>query len=251
MENPLFLEFCLWLIHSTKVTSFPWEVETVREPLVTYIVGKIDRQYLHLNYIYALNMTDGLDPMVLDLAKDVLSRCSKTECLTLRSYWPIDELLSAVDPSLWCSQIHIICLDSHIYKRRELPERELQLLVRLDKWTNPLEMLPAVLEYCYRAKRRPCIDIDLAYDASLDLSGLFQINDIHQLHVRGFWEGAHVSCDQDIPPCPSLRQLSVERLENGDDVLSGLRKAIQDGHLPNLNYLGFPDCSFKIKGIPV
>ena len=46
LTNPLFLEFCLWLMQSTELTSFPWKVEMVREPLVTYIVGKIDKEVL-------------------------------------------------------------------------------------------------------------------------------------------------------------------------------------------------------------
>ena len=70
-----------------------------------------------------------------------------------------------------------------------------------------------------------------------------------QLHVDCLQSGAHVSCNQDIPSCPSLTQLSLKHLKNGDDVLSALRKAIQRGHLPSLNYLGFYYCSFKTEGI--
>ena len=41
----------------------------------------------------------------------------------------------------------------------------------------------------------------------------------------------------------------MKHLKNGDDVLSALCKAIQKGHLPNLNYLDFHDCSFMTEGI--
>ena len=135
-------------------------METVREPLVTYIVAEIDHEHLNFHYeFFALNMTFSLGPMVLDLVRDVLSRCSEIKSLALPSSWPVDDLLSAVNPSLWCSQIHIICLDSHLYKRTELRERELLLQIRLDKLKNPLEVLPLVLEYCYCAKRGSCIDV--------------------------------------------------------------------------------------------
>ena len=109
-------------------------------------------------------------------------------------------------------------------------------------------MLHAALKYC-GAKRCPCIDIVVARDSHLELSELLQINHIHQLHVNCIWKGARVSCNQDIPPSPSLRQLSVYCLKNGDDVLSGLSKAVQEGHLANLNYLNFHSCSFNREGI--
>ena len=247
LTNPLFLEFCLWLMNSTELTSFPWEVETVREPLVTYLVGKIDKQNLDLDHeFYALNMTDGLDPMVLDLMKDVLSRCSNTECLTLDISLPVDELLSTVDPCLWDSQIHTLCLVKNFschYRKPPQPERE--LLIRLDNLQNPLEMLHVALKYCYRAERSPGIGLGMARDSSLELSELLHIKGMCQLHVDCGEEGAGVSCHQDIPHCPSLRQLSVTHFENGDDVLSALRKAIQRGRLPNLNYLDFYGSSFE------
>ena len=266
LMNPLFLEFCLWLMHSTELTSFPWEAETVQEPLVTYLVGKIDGQCLALGNLQkdfpalymeynetALNLGyDIIDSNpVLDLIQEVLLRCSKIECLAIPISWPVDELLSVVDQCLWDSQIHTLCLSrcwSGCYQRPKLRERE--LLIHLHELENALNlvMLHAALKYC-GAKRYPCIDILMGPDCHLELSEFFQINEIRQLHVRALPDESHISCSQDIPPCPSLRQLSVEYFEDVDDVLSGLRKAIQGGHLPNLNYLGFPKCSFNTEGI--
>ena len=253
LTNPLFLEFCLWLMNSTELTSFPWEVETVREPLVTYLAGKIDNEDLNLERHYkdfpALDMATVSDPRVLDLMKDVLSRCSEIERLSIPISWPVDDLLSVVDRHLWGSQIHTLCLfrDYTIFSDK-LQQPQKELLIHLIDLPKPLEMLAAALKYCYRAKRRPCIRVEVDRNSYLDLSEFFQINEIHQLHVNCYGEWTRVSCNQDIPSCPSLRQVSVRYLKKGDDVLSGLRKAIQEGHLPNLNYLSFESCSFNREG---
>ena len=254
LTNPLFLEFCLWLMNSTELTSFLWEVETVREPLVTYIVEKIDKQDLHLydlgDDFFALNMKFGPDPMVLELMKDVLSQCSKIKCLALPISWPVDELLSAVNPCLWESPIHTLRLfGDYTFFSDNLQKREEELQINLVHLHKPLEMLHIALKYCYRAERCPCIHIDVARNFHLELSELLQIKGIRQLHVNCHVKGALVSCHQDISSCPSLRQLSVRCLKNGDDVLSGLRKAFHWDYLPKLNYLDFEGCSFKTEGI--
>ena len=263
LTNPLFLEFCLWLIHSTELTSFPWKVETVREPLVAYLVGKIDKEYFDLKRLCsefpALHMAhrsywghDVIDRnrMVFNLMKDVLSQCSKIESLALDNSCPVDELLSAVDPSLWHSQIYTLqlCEDfSDSSGKPEQPERE--LLIYLHDLQETPEMLRVALKYCYRAERHPCVRINVAGYSLLELSELFQINDIRQLHVHRYREGACVTCYQDIASCPSLRQFSVHNWKRGDDVLSALRKAIQRKYLPNLNHLSLWHCSFNREGI--
>ena len=77
--------------------------------------------------------------MVLHLIKDVLSRCSKIERLSIPISWPFDELLSAVNPSLWDSQMHTLCL----IRDYAVPSHKLQLpgefLIHLNKLENPLE----------------------------------------------------------------------------------------------------------------
>ena len=49
----------------------------------------------------------------------------------------------------------------------------------------------------------------------------------------------------DIPPCPTLRYLSITHLINADNVLMALFQAIQTGHMPKLNYLDISGCSFQ------
>ena len=145
--------------------------------------------------------------------------------------------------------MHTLCLVTDYAVLSHKPQLPGELLIHLKELKNPLEMLHAALKYC-GAKRYPCIDICAAPDSHLELSEFFQINHVHQLHVDcTFGRGTRVSCNQDIPSCPSLRQLSLTWLRKGDDVLSALRKAIQDCRLPNLNYLSFNHCSFNTEGI--
>ena len=196
LTNPLFLEFCLWLMNSTELTSSPWEVEKVREPLATYIVGKIDNEIVDSERLSrdfpALDIATGSDlghdvidrnQMVVNLMKDVLSRCCKIESLALDISWPVEELLSAVNPRLWDSQMHTLCLVRDSIFRSHGPQQpERELLIHLVKLENSLKMLHAALKYC-GAKRYPCIDINMEGNSHLELSKLFQIKDIHQLSV--------------------------------------------------------------------
>ena len=260
LVNPLFLEFCLWLLYSSDDTFFfnKEGKEKVCKILVSYLKEKIDNERLdfdHLckdfwalaSYSYYRRAVTKRDRMVVDLVKDVLSKCSKIEYLALPIWWPVDELLAVVNPNLWYSQIHTLCLGaSSRTERPEQPEREISICMFHPQ--NLMEVLPVVLKYCYRAERRPLIDLFLDSNPSIELSEFIQIEGIHQLQVCCLIDG-RVSCNQDIPPCPSLRQLHVLNLKNGDHVLSTLRKAFQRGHLPNSNDLGFPGCSFSTEGI--
>ena len=59
-----------------------------------------------------------------------------------------------------------------------------------------------------------------------------------------------MSCHQDIPYCPSLRELSLRYInQNPNEALKVLREAIHCGHLPNLNHLDLDHCSFNREGI--
>ena len=212
LVNPLFLEFCLWLLHSSDDTFSlsKEEKEKVREILVIYLKGKIHNEKLDFerlcNVFPALNIapdsshrrvTTERDQMVVDLMKDVLSRYSKIEYLALPVSWPVDELLSAVNPELWNSHIRTLQLFqdySHLLTDRS-EQQERDLLIFLQDLQNPIEVLPVALKYWYRAERRLCLHIDLVEDSCLKLSELIP-NGIHQL-VLDCVMGGNISCDQD------------------------------------------------------
>ena len=126
MENSLFLEFCLWLLKPSDSTSsaFPEikeNLENVKDILVTYIADRVDSKYFSvvdigqkfgLDFPAFDHKPDGteINQILVDLLKDVLSRCSKVEVLALWNYYPVRGLLSAVNPRLY-SQINTLVLE--------------------------------------------------------------------------------------------------------------------------------------------
>ena len=124
MENPLFLEFCLWLMKTSVSDSdlkyfFPEEEqqEKAHNELATYMAKKIDQKSVNLHSVGltfpALHVTS--DPitkeMILPLVQDVLSRCSEMEHLGLDSSHPVEELLLDMNPCLF-PQINTLSLEA-------------------------------------------------------------------------------------------------------------------------------------------
>ena len=270
LTNPLFLEFCLWLMNSTEVTLFPWEVETVREPLVTYIVGKIDNEYLNLERHYkdfpALGLAAGSrlghggivrNQMVLDLMKDALSRCSKIERLVLNGDSPYDELLSALNPRLYSRNKSLkLQLSECVPCGRVInpwkwsTETGISIQIGGLKEFNTFSMFRSAMRYCKRAEGQPCVYVELHElrgSSQFEVSTLIQ-DGIHGLHMEKCRERTGRHMIPVFPSCPSLRYFSLGNFENADEILLALRMGIQCGNLPNLKYLDFSGCSFESEG---
>ena len=270
LTNPLFLEFCLWLMNSTEVTSFPWEVETVREPLITYIVGKIDNEYLNLGRHYkdfpALRLAAGSqlgygeivrNQIVLDLMKDALSRCSKIERLVLSGDIPYDELLSALNPRLYSRNKSLKLQLSECVPCGRLinpwkwsPETGISIQIGGLKEFNTFSMFRSAMRYCKCAESQPSIYVELHElrgSSQFEVSTLIQ-DGIHGLHMEKCRERTGRNMIPVFPSCPSLRHFSLGNFENADEILIALRMGIQCGNLPNLKYLDFSGCSFESEG---
>ena len=98
------------------------------------------------------------------------------------------------------------------------------------------------MRYCKCTGRPANVYLTLGSDSKIELSTIVQ-NDMQGLHLdcgRGL-----VHCELDIPPCPTLRYLSITHLRNADNVLKALFQAVQIGHMPKLNYLDISGCSFQ------
>ena len=276
MMNPLLLEFCLWLLKTSNLMSSSFleikkNQEKVREILVTYIANRVDSKYFSVEDIgpkFGLDFPvfdpkpddTEINQMLVDLLKDVLSRCSKIEVLALWNYHPVKGLLSAVNPRLY-TQINTLVLEvsgsmtnrQFSGNRRSLksatPRNPCPTGIHVeiyDAFSEPhgciFKMLKAAMRYCSRTGRPANVYLILGGDSSVELSTIVH-NDMHGLHLdcgRGF---AH--CELDIPPCPTLRYLSITHLINADNVLKALFKAVLTGHIPKLNYLDISCCSFQ------
>ena len=261
MVNPLFLEFCLWLLKDSDLTSFVPEKENrqwVHKALAAYITKKIDDKYLSLEDVGskfpALNIgldfpkfnafeATNVDHMSVDLLKAILSQCSKTEWLILLSYHPVDELLSALNPCL-SSKIKILVLEvsgAMLYCRFDGSKHQLKsttpqnpcstgLHVKIydafsEAQRSLVDMLKAAMRYCTRAERLANVYLTLGKDSQLELSTVLQY-DVHGLHLdcSSRQNTGLVQCHQDIPRS-LIRHLSVTYLENADNVLKALSKA--------------------------
>ena len=245
-NDPLFLEFCLWFLHtSDKTFSFPESRDEARDALVDYVVREADEENFGVNFP-AFNVTE-MSPLLVDFVKDVLSRCTEIERLDFTTPHLVGRLLS----DMKSSRIKILLVVDAYEKAQRYVDpgdfcKEAELLVLIESVREPAEVLRPVMEYCERAKRRPCVYVELRENQELELSTMIK-NGLHGLHLQCRY--GRVVCKRDIPDCQSLRHLSVHDLENDDNVLRALHKAFQSGRLPNVNYLGFPDCSFKTKDI--
>ena len=249
IHDPLFLEFCLWFLDtSEKMFSFIQNRKTAREALVDHVVkevDEVDEENFGVSFP-SFDVTE-MSPLFVELVKDVLSRCTKIERLDFGSHHPVGQLLSGVKSS----RIKILRVrDAYEDAYKSVEPRnyceEAELLVIIESAREPAEVLRPVMEYCERAGRRPCVYVKLQKNQEVELSTMIK-NGLHGLHLQCSY--GRVVCKRDIPDCQSLRHLSVHHLENDDDVLSALRKAFQSGRLPNVDYLGFPWCSFKTQEI--
>ena len=87
------------------------------------------------------------------------------------------------------------------------------------------KMLKAAMRYCKRTGRPANVYLTLGSDSKIELSTVVQ-NDMEGLHLdcgRGF-----VHCELDIPPCPTLRYLSITYLRNADNVLKAFISRCSD-----------------------
>ena len=269
MVNPLFLEFCLFFLQKTdqKDSLLSREnKEKVRKVLVDYMVNRIDREnFVWRNIVYKFPVFDMTKQISIDLACDIISKCCKILHLVFTSWQPIDRLLSALNPRLKIKTLNVWYYEHKLILRIPCYCPETELFVNIhniagwDVQKHLRIMLGAIVRYCQRADRHTCLYLNLAPDResemaehghtniNFELSTLFH-DCLQGLHLMFYFRYSLV-CNYDIPRCQSLRHIYLRDINNGDDVLRALRKAIQSGHLPNLNSLGFDQCSFITEGI--
>ena len=269
MVNPLFLEFCLFFLGKTDQKDSllnRGNKEKVREVLADYMVNRIDRENFALvNIVNKFPVFNINKQICIYLACDMISKCCKIQHLTFHSCQAIERLLPALNPRLniktlngwYCEHKHILhipcyCPETDLFVNiYNIPTSYVQQHLRM--------MLGAIVRYCQRTDRHTCLYLDLVPDRESEMAehGHTNINFelstffhdcFHGLYLV-FYFGYSLVCNYDIPRCPSLRHIYSRDINNGDAVLRALSKAIRRGHLPNLNSLGFDQCSFKTEGI--
>ena len=268
LRNPLFLHFCLWVLITSDEVFAVKEKENVRKALVAFTVTQIDNSHLDLRSHLPVVLEDTLenisgDKLLVGFLEDVLSSCERTESLVLRPQHPVDWVLSVmksrmrrlksvviqpfavVHPSKdiepWAEGNRAI---ADVSRKRKCKETDLDVVI---DDVEDKEILDTVIKHCKNSKRLSCLHLRRQFD-KLELLTLLQ-DDISGIDLDCGRRSAMAVCSNEMPICPFLSRLSFRSHAFDRDLFTVLRHAIQDGHLPKLRHVSFPDCSFPTKDI--
>ena len=180
LDNPLFLNFSLWLLSTKEITFSFVAQDKIRDTLIKFVVATIDRQHLSLpdvcNQYSALNVElaqKEKNKILLTFLKDVL-QCRKTEYLVIGFNDPVDWVLSAMEERFRSfKEIRIEPRPDHEPIDARLLARE-RVQAELDEWkTCPeadfnicfsqfeeIEEFNVLMKHCRNAKRKPCVHLD-------------------------------------------------------------------------------------------
>ena len=210
-----------------------------------------------------LNSISG-DKLLVGFLEDVLSSCERTESLVLRPQHPVDWILSVMksrmrrlksvviqpfavevhpskDIESWAEGNHAI---ADVSRKRKCKETDLDVVI---DDVEDMEILDTVIKHCKNAKRLPCLHLRRQFDI-LKLLALLQ-DDISGIDLDCGRRSAMAVCSNEMPICPFLSRLSFRSYVFDRDLFTVLRYAIQNGHLPKLRHVSFPDCSFPTNDI--
>ena len=142
LNNPLFLQFCLWfLLKSGKFFFFPEGASTF-DPLNHYVAKKVDNVKVDFSQVEgkfpALSVAlEHKDEVALRMLENVLGKCNKIKHIALSTEHPADSILRPTFTSLRSITIH-----HHRYENSTVEGEEKNLLPKispllfLQKWTE-------------------------------------------------------------------------------------------------------------------
>ena len=181
LENPLFLQFCLWFImRSEKYFIFP-ESRRTYESLNHYVAKKIDDVNLDITEVVqrfpALNVVlNNKDEIALCMFENVLNKCCKIKRIVLANEHPACSIVRPIFRSLSSITIHHRGHYDSAEQRKEINLIPVESpLLFLQKWNKDdilihLKMgspetlfdrstLDVVLNFCARNMRTPLIQL--------------------------------------------------------------------------------------------
>ena len=182
LNNPLFLQFCLWfMMRSEKYFCFP-ESRRTYESLNHYVARKIDD--VNVDFIEiaqrfpALNVVlKNQDEIALRMFENVLEKCDKIKHIVLTSEHPAISILQPTFRSLSSITIHHPGYNERAEQRENLIPRESPLLF-LQKWkqddllihlkvgpNETFDTFDVVLNLCAQYKRTAFIHLTDCVDA--------------------------------------------------------------------------------------
>ena len=263
LDNPLFLNFSLWFLSTDEMTFSFLARDKIRDALIRFVVGQIDKKYLNLPKVCAQYPIFNLkaaerdrNKIFLTFLKDVLAQCGHTEYLAIGLYDPVDWVLTAMNERFNSfKEIRIQTTLVHDLSDSTGRLESERLRAELDVWKicpevdfnicfnrfEEIEEFNVLMRHCTNAKRKPCVHLH-SHVKSLELSEILR-TEMAGLHVSRF--AGKLVCNREIPLCLSLRHLAIMGLEVKEALLSVLSRAIQNSRLPNLSHLSLRYSSFE------
>ena len=265
LNNPLFLQFCLWfMMRSGKYFTFP-EGTGIYESLNHYIAKEIDDvkvDFIQIGFP-ALNVfLKNQDERVLRMFENVLEKCDKIKHIALTSEHPANSILRPTFRSLSSITIHHHGYNESAEQREEnLTPMESPLLF-LQKWkqddllihlkVGPNETLfdtfDLVLNLCAQYKRTPSLHLITSKSSSYPVQTLAQMVEKWNQEFSARFLALDLSYnsgkdlvgrlfDVQRQPFPLLSSLILHRCKLCLDDFRRLAEASAEGMLPKLRDL--------------
>ena len=243
MKNPLFLQFCLWLLHNgEKYFNFQRGQDTYNQ-LVDFCVKKFNNTKLDLKHIKRLHPAFNLksaydrnDILYLNYLSDIFANCDRTSRLIVNNDDPLDWVLAQIVNEVTC--IGIAPYPDNVDKILISYVTPTDIIFKISQLSS--KELSTVLMDCAKTlggNRSVSLYLDKPYSLSEN-----NIVNLERLFVK--CQG-HDNIDL-LLPYPHLTHLCLTCVHTWKEtqcVFNDLSEAARRGHFPLLYHLSLVNCT--------
>ena len=250
MMNPLFLQFCMWLLHSDKGHFNLQNTADVSDQLALYVSRKIASEELiiqNIRKVYpALNIYAETDTLASQFLASVIRKCNMTKILTfayrttqsdvdILQYKPVMNIVfKSLRPLMQnllyvhFPHVRVTCLKSKIVVN--VTNAESAYLVT----DYGYSLLHVILDNCRYLTTDPCLFIYSKLKSHTKLEIQPDLTTVREIHLT---EGIHLTS---IHNCQSLSQISASGQSSTQNFIATLQ--LINEPLSNLRSLRLFDC---------
>ena len=256
LKNPLFSEFCVWLLdESNQIFSFP-ERSIACDTLNIYVAEqidavKVDFRKLERKYpVLSLALGNSRNEIALKILEGALVHCSRIKDIVIELYHPIHRILLSIPPFIF-QKLNPIQISNFYEKRYKLEltplgsplrflyecgfTKELSVCaLNLDYWS--VDALNAVLKVCEKRNRFVYLRVTAQVSESLRSLNLSTLDFSENQRISGNLSELFSHC------FPSLHTLILCRCALQTSDVRSMAKARREARLPQLRHL---DISFN------
>ena len=260
LMNPLFLQFCIWIIDNLETVFSVRETVNVKDVLLAHVAKILDKSDFDMNEIErkfpnisTRNITNNTTRFTF-YVPDILAHCHNVENLIISREDLIDQALYALRPAFkHLKSIH----DPYVRKKARLmdvfspmfsglsvhdkSDLDVFLTAEID-----IRVFYVVLKHCRYTGHYPGVNLCLLKRELGNFNFTHILDeDLKGLHLFGSYQ--KFCYDEDIACCPFLEQLCLRQMAD-EDIFVIISKAIQQKLFPNLRHLTFVECFFNMEG---